>query len=399
MVKREPALVRLRALAAAAASGELICAGDAIEVHVYLQRGRIAWATDSSHPFAFASHLQEAAQIDTETFRQVVEECRRERLPLGETIVEWGLASWDAVRASLAHQIALALAILAAAAGAQTLFLERAYAYSERLTFALDDVLAPGVESPPEPPAVAATPGVSARQLRTAIDGLSWVEAHGPDEVVDAEPRDVRHVPDALVRATLRDGATFAAIRGPRSSIVGVTTPARTVWVGLSHDVMFGIAVSELLAALGVSDPARERIAPRTSSAPWTIGAAGELAAMAAFYERAVDVLAAIALRDAEPVAAIGGDRLSRARATDLAARRLPALGHAVALADAGLSSLGLARQTMVSAERDVWCFGAALGRGDSLWLFVDRRNAQGLGWAYLTALARAVERASGGSP
>ena len=38
-------LTELRELAQRAETGEFICATSALEVHVYLQRGRIAWAT------------------------------------------------------------------------------------------------------------------------------------------------------------------------------------------------------------------------------------------------------------------------------------------------------------------------------------------------------------------
>ena len=55
------------------ASGELICASSALEVHVYLQLGRIAWATDSRHAFVFTRHLQEHAQVTKEQFREVLE--------------------------------------------------------------------------------------------------------------------------------------------------------------------------------------------------------------------------------------------------------------------------------------------------------------------------------------
>lgn len=134
MVSAAHPVEELYRLARATANGELICAAMQLEIHVFLQAGRIAWATDSRHPFAFASHLQRIARIDPDTLRQVVEECRRERLPLGETLVEWGLASWDGVRTALAHQISLAVSQLATLELAQTLFLERAFRdYDERL--------------------------------------------------------------------------------------------------------------------------------------------------------------------------------------------------------------------------------------------------------------------------
>src|SRR5690242_4483859 len=87
------------------ASGEFICASSALEVHVHLQLGRVAWATDSRHAFVFTRHLQEHAALTKEQFREVLEECRRNHLPLGETLVRWGLATLAQVRAALRHQI------------------------------------------------------------------------------------------------------------------------------------------------------------------------------------------------------------------------------------------------------------------------------------------------------
>ena len=48
--------------------------------------------------------------------------------------------------------------------------------------------------------------------------------------------------------------------------------------------------------------------------------------------------------------------------------------------------------RSMVTEEPDHWCFGAELDVGQStLWLFVERRESQGLGWAYLASLSRSL--------
>lgn len=80
---REP-LAILVELSEARMSGELICASDEAEVHVYLQHGRIAWATDSTHPFAFTRRLREITAIENDTLREILEACKRERRPLGQ---------------------------------------------------------------------------------------------------------------------------------------------------------------------------------------------------------------------------------------------------------------------------------------------------------------------------
>src|SRR5262245_16527825 len=123
-------------------SGEFICASSATEVHVHLQGGRIAWATDSRHAFVFTRYLQEHANLATEQFREVLDECRRKHLPLGETLIAWKLASLEDVRAALKNQISCALTELSRLAQGQRVFLERTKGYQKyaaELTFDLAD--------------------------------------------------------------------------------------------------------------------------------------------------------------------------------------------------------------------------------------------------------------------
>src|SRR3954463_14352099 len=61
--RRTQGLSSLTALVKSGASGELISASSALEVHVHLQLGRVAWATDSRHAFVFTRHLQEQARV------------------------------------------------------------------------------------------------------------------------------------------------------------------------------------------------------------------------------------------------------------------------------------------------------------------------------------------------
>jgi hypothetical protein len=65
------------------------------------------------------------------------------------------------------------------------------------------------------------------------------------------------------------------------------------------------------------------------------------------------------------------------------------------------LQTMGFYLRTIVTGEPGLWCFGAELepNAKSTLWLLVDRSSAQGLGWAYLTALVRAVTRHSGERP
>jgi hypothetical protein len=405
MVKTERPLDRLHALVRSGTSGELICAGGSLEIHVFLQSGKIVWATDSRHPFAFGTHLQEQARIDRETFRQVVEECRRERLPLGETLVEWGLATWEGVRASLAHQIENAITLLAKLDTAQILFLERAFAsYNEKLTFELGEFSAPiATASAEQPVDRTGRRAALARSLRTSVEGLAWVEVLDGERVVDADPisSSIR-VPLELVRATLHDGADFVAVRTARSSIVGLGVDrGRSLWCRLTPDSTFGGVVSAIWSIAGAIEKTFEGPPPRSDVAAWWLGSPHAPAneALGAFRDRAADVLAAIVLPcdpSHEPIAGCGSSALEPVGCVDIAKRRGRSLAAELLPADSGdraLDSMGYSLRSMASGEPRLWCFGAELVNRETLWLFLDRRTTQGLGWAYLSAVTRAMAR------
>src|SRR3990172_376544 len=119
-------LSQLLGLADSAASGEFVCESDGAEAHVFLQSGRIAWASDSRHPRAFTQHLKEHAGLDAGSREEAVAEARRSHVPIGETLVAWKLATKEQVRAALRCQIDLALAVIEQpSAAAKAVFLDR----------------------------------------------------------------------------------------------------------------------------------------------------------------------------------------------------------------------------------------------------------------------------------
>ena len=413
LVTDDRPLDQLRQLATKRVSGEFICATSSFEIHVYIQAGRIAWATDSGHPFAFASHIQERAEIDYEAFRQLVEECRREKLPLGETIVEWGLASWEVVRESLAYQIGQAILLLASVGAAQTVFLERVYAqYNDLLTFSLEDFLcekSPGGDEAsrlPSPPQRLVDRAGLAHRLRLTIEGLAWVEVLDGEEILESDPESkASRVSLELLRSTLLDGADFAALRSALGSIVGLSffQPRRSLWCRLDADSTFGSVISAISSMVMVADKNADRVTPRRDVIAWSLGdssaCCGEIDS---FMHRAEEVLGVVILsRDpaAEPVIARGcrdiePERcltIARRRATSLMQWRLPVSD----VSNKRLDSIGFYLRTMVTSEARLWCFGAEISpeTGRTLWLFIDRRNSQGLGWAYLSALTRTIAR------
>lgn len=392
----------LREAVAQGGTGEFICATSALEVHVYVQQGRVAWATVSSHPFQFARHIMQHSRIDDATFKQVLEECRREKLPLGETLVEWGLVTWDTVRAALRHQVQLAIAALAELGAGRTMFLERKRftEYNPELTIDLRDLVAElRAAGAPTSPAVAATDNGGARfaqQLYESIEGATWVELLEEGELVDRAPAAAggSEVPAALAAVTLDDDADFVAVRSARGSIIGLnlSSPRRSLWCALAADSTFGAAVSTLwtLTAIGPSGDTAAIEPPAPSGGDWQIGdrqcsASKEIRE---FLDRAREVMAVVVLAaGCDPLVGVARGGLDAESCLTLLRRRARALTVDVFPdGDAG-------EQTLVTGERRLWCFGSELfgEPQQTLWVLTERKSSQGLGWACLAALGRVL--------
>lgn len=391
------------------ASGEFICASSALEIHVYLQLGRIAWATDSRHAFVFTRHLQEHAEVTKDQFRDVLEECRRHRLPLGETLVSWGLATRSQVQAALRHQISCALIELSKVTGGQQVFLERAEGYkryASELTFDLSEF---DQELNPEPES-GVTGGIPSqgllRQIRDAVSDVAWIELLEGESVVDQDPPGTAQcVLPPVLRLTLRDGAELVTLRSARGALVGVALRGgRTLWCRVGVDSTFAAAVSALSAVAGFEEaalPTRRAAVGRR----WTFGDAqsAELRELDDFLGRAPDLMAAliVAPLGKEWIHGVGHQDIPLDWCKDIVRRRAPlfALEREVfsERPEAGrtdLEGLGFRLRSIASAEAGFWCFGAELGSptGASAWIFIKREASQGLGWAYLTALTRRLD-------
>lgn len=134
-------------------SGELIVASDTLEAHVFLQDGRIAWAYSNGTRGLFLRELQAKAQIEEEELREVMDECRRERRHVAETLITWGLASERDVRHALWVQIGTTLESVFQTPGVEAIFLRRASEnYSRELTFSLGEFDRKRFSSTPPPP-------------------------------------------------------------------------------------------------------------------------------------------------------------------------------------------------------------------------------------------------------
>jgi hypothetical protein len=418
----------LRRLAERQATGEFICTAAEVEIHAYLQNGRIAWATSSAHPLEFARYIQERGQIDDVTFRQVLDECRREKLPFGETLIAWGVVSTADVLAALRHQVGLALRALAAIPSGPSIFLERRrfteYSPALTLDFSSVDVAPARAVSAPERearatsetsaaanqagPAPAAHDPTLARRLFDGVSGLAWVQVIDGERVLEVLPGPdaVPHIPPALLGRSLADGADFVAIRSESLTLMGLRAAGQgaSLWCALVSYGAYGVLLSKL-AALGMvrgpdataSGVAAEHVG---SGAPWLIGchAPPIVAELAQVLEFSRDVLAAVVLSgDGEPVVGMGKAAIEPDVCVALLRRRAPLFDVALPREERGASHgrLGFGGRAAVTGEPAFWCFGTELlgDAGQTLWVLTARGARQGLGWACLTALFRGLGR------
>jgi hypothetical protein len=410
----------LRALVGRQASGELICAAESVEVHVYLQRGRIAWATDSDHPFAFTRHLQQTAGLDAEGFRDILESCKREKRPLGETLVDWGLVTQEQIREALQHQLDLALAALHALESGQTVFLDRTAQfaqYNETLTFSLEELPSSAQMATLEPAPPSSRPltlppsrngdgpgAGSARALLDSADGMLWAEVLDGTKCIEAAPEASSRprFPAEIVTRTLLDGAEFVAIRHPEGTLAGATlSSSQSIWCRLAPHATVGAAASALSTISSGAQSASWDVSPiAPEPVSWKLGdeAAPVLEELRAFLDRAPEILGAVVTEAGAETRPSGMGRapLIVETALELVTRRaralaLPRLFEDGITRDADAEGVGFHFRSMVTAERRVWCFGAELATHPNrmVWILLDRRSSQGIGWAYLTSLSR----------
>jgi len=389
--------VALTELVAQSASGEFVCVAKPIEIHVFLQHGRVAWATDSSSQFAFRRWLLEHTSLTREVFHEVLESCRRDRLPIGETLVEWRVATREDIKNALRFQISGALASLESADDGQTIFLERVRefaSYDARLTFELAELVSP----PARESAIVQGSGILDR-LANEIPEASWLELlEGDMTIGQLPPASEPRVDHALALSSVMDGAELVAFRSARGTMVGVALSAhRSAWCRLDPEVAFAGAMATICSAATVDikttpplgfDPSETTYRPLYLAGekehPRSVGT------LQAFLGQAPEVLGAILAEQGETVAVAIRRPWEPRTVTGIVRRRAPLLEVNLSTTAADVA-LGYRLRSVVTAERNLWCFGAELGnpRRQTLWLVLDRGTAQGLGWAYLASLAR----------
>lgn len=388
----------------ASASGELICAAPSCEIHVYLQAGRVAWATDSTQPFAFSRYLLEHTSLTKETLQEVLESCRRDRLPLGETLVAWKVVTLDEIRGALHHQIEGAIDSLEKCAKGRTLFLERTkqYAsYDARLTFDLHELLSPTTAVRPVLKESAIVTGVLDK-IRGSIPPPAWLALVEGEVVLDRQPSGFEDLlPSHVFGHTVMDGADLVALRTARGTVVGVALPEtdRTVWCRLEVETALGTTLAGLNQHARVSTPPASLSSPPQIGEPIavrTVVSADQagVEVIRGFMERAPEV-DAVLIDDAGTIASAAARRdVDASWMQNTVRRRTPVLQLIDNGPVAEVEEMGYRLKSMVTGEGTMWCFGAQLASrpGRTVWLFTTRDTAQGLGWAYLTSLCRQID-------
>lgn len=395
----ETPLAAVVRLAASAATGELIAASDAVEIHVYFLEGRLAWATTSTARQTFLHHLVEHHQVSADVVRDVIEECQRSRKRLGETLIGWGVASAEQVRDALAAQIVEALDAVRAHPGARTLFLPRRMAYSRELTFALDDLLS----RRPATDLAGAAESLIATVLDAVPDTL-WVEVIGPDGGVGRAVRGSARPGDEL--APLREALHVhdidsLVLRTRAGVILGQRLPGHpaSIWCAAGPEAKLGVATTVLASAVGASAPVP---VPATAEA-WQEASTGggPLApgVIGGAMRTADDLVAGIALHDDGRAGTCW--RGADPRDAHLAVARALAPLLTVRLRDAlstRTDALAYEEMSLRGTRGPLAYHGTRVpGRPASVWLALHAWASQGLGWALLQTVSRQVGDAPGG--
>lgn len=353
----QDAFAELVCLAERGATGEFVCVSAESEIHVHLQDGRVAWATDSASPFTFRRWLVEHTSLSLDTYLEVLEWCRLERRPIGQTLIEWRAVSPEEVRSALEFQITGALSRFRGRGTGRALFLERAssVAHDASFTFEVADV----------------TP------RSDLVERLTAEIPNATFEVLDGSGSS----PDlALPASSVTDGAELIAYRSKPGTVLGVALSSRrSIWCRLDPDAAFGGPLDAICKATNkaISTPP----GPPLLRLSERIGERAQLLdAIDAFQVRAPEVLGLVIAERGEPIAIV--HRLSTGpRELDSLVRRR-----------GGLLQVD-EQASFMTSEKQLWCFGSRPPSSDrTLWLFLDRAATPGLGWAYLPSLERHLD-------
>jgi hypothetical protein len=371
-------LVELEDLVRHQSSGEYICASGQDEVHVYPQHGRVAWAADTRHLRAFSRHLKEHGVAEAR-LEEIIAECSRLHAPIGEKLIEHGLATPELVHQALRRQIALAMETLQTFEAPRAVFLTRTFRqYRVDLTFDLASVL-PAADAGSEQASLLS-------KLLNLVPELGWaVILEGSTVLERASVRGTGEgPPERLVEAIDAQAVDVGIVRSESGALVGAGIPwgrGTRLWCEVGLGAPLGGAIAQIWTLLGLASLTPP---PRPTQAPGQPvgGPSAEAEIALESLAREPELLGLFAGESAEGLRGAARDDLI----TSMARRRCELLSM-VPGAGARLGTLA----------EGLWCIGARRpGDAQSLWIVAEGRMPQGMLWAQLPALERSLAARGG---
>ncbi|MFO0561987.1 MAG: hypothetical protein U0269_28500 [Polyangiales bacterium] len=390
-----PAIEALSQLATRGASGEFICRTAARETHVFLLKGRVAWAFDNHARSVFWKSLSASASVDQATQRAVIEECRRTGRSVADTIVEWGVATREQVFDALDEQVRASLEPMRAEPSAQHIFLERRQ-FAEReapwtldlLSFGLGQSSRSGrwaLRSSVPPPRSEANEASEASETNAA-SAVRW-DIPGVERVVESDgvrSSSARIAGLARVAPLLDSSTDLVVAKTSERWIIGADNGGTRRWFAVAPAANLG-AVFASLVQRGLVE--RTRAAPptdtRATSSALAPRAAQRYASQLGVVARYAEVRAAFVLaQDGALLDVLDRSSTNHSESVARAARVCTLLDDAAQPQDAAVIL------SAIAIRSDVLLLGARVG-AESAWIVVGPDATLGVAWTMLGSLLR----------
>ena len=376
-------VIELRELVRLEKSGEYVCVSGEDEVHVFLQRGRLAWAADTRHPYAFSRYLKTQGGVSEARLAEVIDECAKLHCPIGEKLIEHGLATAEVIHRGLRHQVELAVETLVDLLRPHSVFLTRKFReYRVDLTFELESFFPAHPRRATDLSPVGEPASLLARLVRQ-IPELCWAQVMKGRGIVErAYAGDTaERVPGALVEMMEEQAVDVTIVRSGSGALVGAGIPGgagTSLWCEVGGGAALGGAVAHIWTLLELSHLTPRP--PKEPPPPLTVGEPSP----------AVDVALESLLNEPELLGVFAGESpsgLCGATRHESIASMARQRWEFLAVAPGASPRVG-------TLAGGVWCVGGRLsGSPESLWVVAEGRTPQGMLWAQLPMLERNLAR------
>lgn len=237
-------------------SGSLVFGGGSNGI-VLVQAGRVCWAASTAIATRLSHRLRSDGAADDRALTAVFRECRESGKPFGQTLVERGLVTFDALRAALLQHTAETLLHLAGAPAPRWIP-SRVDRYDRGLTFSSAELLTHSADGWWGPLAAEARAELTAALGDRGAVGLAFLHAAGASGAIvpvgiagandlsakdtlaagraaEALMRSGEPVGARLVAGTLGDGRTFVAWRDRGACCVAVARQRSEIAFIVAH--------------------------------------------------------------------------------------------------------------------------------------------------------------------